>query len=177
MVEASATRVPSLAETSGELRGELRMNESMNRHVSWRAGGPVARAYFPADVEDLSVFMKTLATDEPVLFVGLGSNLLVRDGGFAGTVIFTHKALKTLRIEEGGEIYAEAGVAAPKLARFAGRHEREGAEFLAGIPGTVGGALAMNAGCYGSQTWRVSCMCAHSTEVGRSRYASRTILK
>jgi UDP-N-acetylmuramate dehydrogenase len=91
---------------------------------------------------------------EPVCVVGLGSNLLVRDGGLRGTVIFTHGALKEIRFE-GNAIYAEAGVPSPKLARFAALHERVGAEFMAGIPGTVGGALTMNAGCYGGETWGI----------------------
>ena len=86
--------------------------------------------------------------------VGLGSNLLVRDGGYRGTVILMHSA--ELRPEmRDARIYAAAGVAAPKVARFAATHGFAGAEFLAGIPGTVGGALAMNAGCYGSETWDV----------------------
>ncbi|MFA6444768.1 MAG: UDP-N-acetylmuramate dehydrogenase [Sterolibacterium sp.] len=136
-----------------KFRGELRQNEPMARHVSWRAGGPVARAYFPADLDDLADFLRALRHDEPLLFVGLGSNLLVRDGGFHGTVIFTHAKLATLRLESDGSIYAEAGVASPKTARFAANHGLVGAEFLAGIPGTIGGALAMNAGCYVSETW------------------------
>lgn len=126
----------------------------MARHVSWRAGGRAARAYVPADLADLAAFLAALPAQEPVLFVGLGSNLLVRDGGFRGTVILMHGALGEVRME-GNRIYAEAGVAAPKLARFAARHGYEGAEFLAGIPGTVGGALAMNAGCYGAETWQI----------------------
>ncbi|MBP9219657.1 MAG: UDP-N-acetylmuramate dehydrogenase [Sterolibacterium sp.] len=125
----------------------------MARHVSWRAGGRVARAYFPADLADLAAFLATVRHDEPLLFVGLGSNLLVRDGGFDGTVIFTHQALGELRRETDGTIYVAAGVASPKLARFAAREECAGAEFLAGIPGTVGGALAMNAGCHGGEIW------------------------
>jgi UDP-N-acetylmuramate dehydrogenase len=144
-------------ETSG-LRGELRRNESMRRHVSWRAGGIADCTYAPADLDDLSVFLGRLPEQEPILFVGLGSNLLVRDGGFRGTVIFTHRVLARFFLEESAgyaEIYAEAGVASPKVARIAAVHNLEGAEFLAGIPGTVGGALAMNAGCYGSETWEV----------------------
>jgi UDP-N-acetylmuramate dehydrogenase len=86
--------------------------------------------------------------------VGLGSNLLIRDGGFDGTAIFTHGVLDTLRREDDGSFYAEAGVASPKLARFVGNAGCAEAEFLAGIPGTVGGALAMNAGCHGGETWR-----------------------
>ncbi len=136
------------------LRGVLRENESMAGHASWRAGGPVARAYFPADLADLVVFLQGLRPDEPLLMVGLGSNLLVRDGGFDGTAIFTLGVLDTLRREADGSFYAEAGVPSPKLARFVGKQGCAEAEFLAGIPGTVGGALAMNAGCHGGETWR-----------------------
>ncbi len=135
------------------LRGEFRVDLAMAQHVSWRAGGAIARAYFPADRDDLGAFLHNLRHDEPLLFVGLGSNLLVRDGGFDGTAVFTHGALKTLHLEASGLIYAEAGVASPKLARFAANHDFSDAEFLAGVPGTVGGALAMNAGCYGHETW------------------------
>lgn len=144
---------PVRANSWAVLRGELRFNEVMAKHVSWRAGGAAARAYWPADLADLCTFLRLLRHDEPLLFVGLGSNLLVRDGGFDGTVIFTHGILNTLRLESDGLIFAEAGVASPKLARFAANHDLVGAEFLAGIPGTLGGALAMNAGCYGSETW------------------------
>ena len=142
-------------QTSG-LRGELRRNEPMRTHISWRAGGVADRTYAPADLDDLGVFLGRLPEREPILFVGLGSNLLVRDGGFRGTVVFTHRVLGRFFLEEAvgyAEIYAEAGVASPKVARFAAVHNLAGAEFLAGIPGTVGGALAMNAGCYGAETW------------------------
>jgi UDP-N-acetylmuramate dehydrogenase len=144
-------------QTEADLRGELRRNEPMARYVSWRAGGVADRAYFPADLADLRTFLGAAAADEPICFVGLGSNLLVRDGGFRGTVIFTHRALAGLRLLEypTGGIYAEAGVASPKVARFAAMHDLTGAEFLAGIPGTVGGALAMNAGCFGGETWEI----------------------
>ena len=136
------------------LRGELKANEPMARHVSWRAGGPAARCYAPADLDDLSAFLRQLPAAEPLLFVGLGSNLLVRDGGFAGTVVLTHAAARHPELV-AGRVYAEAGVASPKVARFAARHDLAGAEFLAGVPGTVGGALAMNAGCYGGETWEI----------------------
>ena len=137
-----------------KLRGELRENEPMGRHVSWRTGGRADRFYAPADVHDLGAFLRQLPEREPLLFVGLGSNLLVRDGGFRGTAVLMHAA--SLRPElRDGTIYADAGVASPKVARFAAMHRLEGAEFLAGIPGTVGGALAMNAGCYGGETWDI----------------------
>jgi UDP-N-acetylmuramate dehydrogenase len=136
------------------LRGELKANEPMARHVSWRAGGPAARFYAPADLDDLAAFLRQLPPAEPLLFVGLGSNLLVRDGGYAGTVVLTHAAGRHPQLIAGC-LYAEAGVASPKVARFAARHDLAGAEFLAGVPGTVGGALAMNAGCYGGETWEI----------------------
>ncbi len=136
------------------LRGSLRLNEPMAKHVSWRAGGIAGRAYVPADRADLAAFLTTLPKGEQVCFVGLGSNLLVRDGGFHGTVVLMHSPHGAMRLE-GDLIRAEAAVACPKVARFAATHGFEGAEFLAGVPGTVGGALAMNAGCYGSETWDV----------------------
>jgi len=138
------------------LRGQWAAHVSMARHVSWRAGGVARRTYTPADLDDLAAMLAQLPADEPVLFAGLGSNLLVRDGGFNGTVVFLHAALNTLRIETqpdvGDVIYAEAGVASPKVARFAANAGCDAA-FMAGIPGTVGGAIAMNAGCYGAETW------------------------
>jgi UDP-N-acetylmuramate dehydrogenase len=137
-----------------ELRGEMRVDEPMARHVSWRAGGAVARAYFPADLADLAEFLRRLRPDEALLAVGLGSNLLVRDGGFDGTVVFTHGMLNVLRQEPDRLIYVEVGVASPKVARFTANLNLLGAEFLAGIPGTFGGALAMNAGCYGGEIWQ-----------------------
>ncbi len=136
------------------LRGELRENEPMARHVSWRAGGPARRFYVPADLNDLSKFLKQLPHEEPILFVGLGSNLLVREGGWRGTVVLMHRPAKH-PVTENGLIYAEAGVACPKVARFAAMQSLGSAEFLSGIPGTVGGALAMNAGCYGGETWDI----------------------
>ena len=134
------------------LRGELRENEPMARHVSWRAGGPARRFYIPADAQDLSAFLKQLPAEEQILFVGLGSNLLVREGGWPGTVVLTHRPAKHPDMKEG-LVYADAGVACPKVARFAAMQRLGSAEFLSGIPGTVGGALAMNAGCYGGETW------------------------
>jgi UDP-N-acetylmuramate dehydrogenase len=134
------------------LRGELRTDVDMSCHVSWRAGGRVQRLYQPADLADLGVFLRSVPATEPLLAIGLGSNLLVRDGGLRGTVLLLHGALSELCLE-GGLAYAQAGVPGAKLARFAALHNLQGAEFFAGIPGTVGGMLAMNAGCYGSETW------------------------
>ncbi len=147
--------------TRTPLRGMLLENEPMSRHVSWKAGGRADRFYTPADMEDLCAFLAGLPADESILIIGLGSNLLLRDGGFRGTVIHLHGCLNQLRLEGRqqngaiGILYAEAGVASPKVARFSANHGLIGAEFLAGIPGTVGGALAMNAGCYGRETWEI----------------------
>jgi len=141
-------------QSSTSLRGELRLDEPMARHSSWRAGGRAKRTYTPADLDDLACFLKGLPADEPITFLGLGSNTLVRDGGYAGTVVLMHSARRHAELD-GGLVYADAGVACPKVARFAALNGRSGAEFLAGIPGSMGGALAMNAGCYGSETWDV----------------------
>ena len=136
------------------LRGELRHRVAMSKHTSWRAGGLADRTYQPADLADLQVFLRGLPASEPVYTVGLGSNLLVRDGGLRGTVLLLHGALKELRMDNANTIYVEAGVPGAKLARFAAAHNLTGAAFFAGIPGTLGGMLAMNAGCYGSETWQ-----------------------
>jgi UDP-N-acetylmuramate dehydrogenase len=137
------------------LRGRWLDQEPMSRHTSWRAGGAAQRSYVPADLDDLAAMLRGLPPQEPVIVVGLGSNLLVRDGGYAGTVVFVHGVLGDIALAGPGEIDAAAGVASPKVARFAAMHDLAGAEFLAGIPGTVGGALAMNAGCHGGETWRI----------------------
>ena len=135
------------------LRGTLRQQVDMSKHTSWRAGGTAERMFQPADLDDLLVFLRGLPADEPLYAVGLGSNLLVRDGGLRGTVLLLHGTLSGLHLEMDGSIYAEAGVPGAKLARFAALHNLQGAEFFAGIPGSLGGMLAMNAGCYGSETW------------------------
>lgn len=128
-------------------------NEPLARYTSWRVGGPADRLVLADSVEHLQQFLEQLSASEPLTFIGLGSNLLVRDGGVRGTVVVMHQALQALEMQ-GERIYADAGVTCAKLARFAASQNRAGAEFMAGIPGTVGGALAMNAGCYGGETWQ-----------------------
>jgi len=141
------------AESMPGLRGELSSDEPMSAHTSWRVGGPADQCYRPADLEDLQQFLATLANDEALTWVGLGSNLLVRDGGIRGTVILPFGGLDTLELIDADRVRAGAGVACAKVARFAARAGLTGAEFLAGIPGTMGGALAMNAGAFGGETW------------------------
>jgi UDP-N-acetylmuramate dehydrogenase len=135
------------------LRGTLARNVSLARHTTWRAGGHADLLYAPAGRDDLAAFLRALPPALPVTVLGLGSNVLVRDGGIRGAVVLMHDPGAVLAVADG-LIYADAGVASPKLARFAAMHGCAEGEFLAGIPGTVGGALAMNAGCYGGETWR-----------------------
>jgi UDP-N-acetylmuramate dehydrogenase len=137
------------------LHGVLRRREPMSRHTSWRVGGPADRFYEPAGIDDLATFLATLPAGEPVHWVGLGSNLLVRDGGVRGTVIMLSGRLNGLERIGEATIRAEAGVASAKLARFSVAQGLRGAEFLAGVPGTIGGALAMNAGAFGGETWNI----------------------
>lgn len=128
-------------------------NEPMSRHTSWRAGG-VARRYVQASsLTALATYIATLDSDEKLLWLGLGSNLLVRDGGFDGTVIVTQGVMTQLEMIGDNRVYVGSGVPSAKLARFCGKHRLAGAEFLAGIPGLVGGALAMNAGAFGGEAW------------------------
>jgi UDP-N-acetylmuramate dehydrogenase len=134
------------------LRGELKRDVPLARYTSWRAGGPADWFFRPADRDDLAMFVRQLPASMPLWVLGLGSNTLVRDGGVRGAVVVMHDPGAALAVADG-LVYAEAGLASPKVARMAARLGCEGAEFLAGIPGTVGGALAMNAGCYGGETW------------------------
>lgn len=137
------------------IRGELRCDEPMAEHNSWRAGGRADRFFLPADLEDLQTFLRQLPPGEPLLWVGLGSNLLVRDGGVRGTVICTCNRLKQLSLVSAGRVEVQAGVPCAHVAKFCAEQGYVGAEFLAGIPGTMGGALAMNAGAFGGETWNL----------------------
>jgi UDP-N-acetylmuramate dehydrogenase len=136
-----------------ELRGSLRQAESMARHTSWRVGGPAKTFFQPEDLDDLVVFLRDLPADEPLYWIGLGSNLLVRDGGLNGTVIAT-SGLNQLEFLDHHQVRVGVGVASPKLARLTAKQGLHGLEFLCGIPGSVGGALALNAGALGSEMWQ-----------------------
>jgi UDP-N-acetylmuramate dehydrogenase len=134
------------------LRGQLKFNEPLARHTSWRVGGIAQQFYRPADVEDLAEFLSQLSPVEPIMWLGLGSNLLVRDGGIQGTVISTAGTLQQMSID-GNTMTAEVGVYCSKLAKQAAKAGLKGAAFWAGIPGTFGGSLAMNAGAHQAETW------------------------
>lgn len=141
--------------------GLLLNNEPLARHTSWRVGGAADRYFEPESREDLVTFVRSLPADEPILWIGLGSNLLVRDAGVRGTVIALHGALDQLKKSGDTEIFVEAGVHCARMAKFAVGEKMAGAGFFAGIPGTVGGALAMNAGAHGGETWNA----VHEVEV------------
>lgn len=146
MTSPSASYIP---------RGELLIDEPMSKHTSWRVGGPADQFFVPADRDDLIQFLIHLEPNVEVTWIGLGSNLLVRDGGIRGVVIATHGCFNQIERVNQNRIYIESGVPGAKIARFSVRHDLTGAEFFAGIPGTFGGALAMNAGAFGSETWDV----------------------
>ena len=153
------------------LRGKLAHGVPLAKHTSWRTGGPADTLFVPADRDDLAAFLRQLPAAEPLTVLGLGSNTLVRDGGVRGTVVVLHNPGAAVAVVDG-LVYADAALASPKLARFAANHGCAEAEFLAGIPGSVGGALAMNAGCYGGETWRYGARVEVVTRDGR--FAVRT---
>jgi UDP-N-acetylmuramate dehydrogenase len=135
------------------LLGELAYNEPLSNYNTWRVGGPAKCLFKPKDISSLQKFLQQLPKTEPILWLGLGSNSLISDQGFEGTVILTQGCLKSLEQVEPNLVRAEAGVSCAQLARFCARQGLVDAEFWAGIPGTFGGALRMNAGCYQSETW------------------------
>ena len=143
----------SAVQIGGEFEGRVLRGEPMSKHTSWRVGGPADAWFTPRDVTDLSAFLRTLPADLPVTWVGLGSNLLVRDGGIRGAVISVHGILNALERVGPDRVRAEAGVACARLGRQCVKWLLGPADFFAGIPGTVGGALAMNAGAWGGETW------------------------
>ncbi|MEL7185758.1 MAG: UDP-N-acetylmuramate dehydrogenase [Pseudomonadota bacterium] len=135
------------------VQGDLRFDEPMSRHTSWRVGGPADVFFVPANVDDLSLFLAGLDEDTPIFWHGVGSNLLVRDGGIRGVVISASKMLRDLERVDTWLVRAGAGLPCTQLARQCIRWGLGPSEFFAGIPGTVGGALAMNAGAHGGETW------------------------
>ncbi len=144
---------------SPEFSARVLHDVPLSKHTSWHVGGPAELFFTPRDVSDLSAFIRQLPPDLPLLWVGLGSNLLVRDGGVRGAVISTHGALGQLERVSATRIYVGAGVPCARIARQCVKWGLGPAEFFAGIPGTLGGALAMNAGAWDGETWR------HVTEV------------
>ncbi len=145
-----------------DARGQLRVNEPMSKHTSWRTGGVADYFYYPSDKQDLVSLIKRLPEKTQVHWIGLGSNLLVRDGGVEGIVICTSKGLNRIEMMPSGRVYVESGVSCSRVARTTARNKLSGVEFLAGVPGSFGGALVMNAGAFGGETWewveRIECI-------------------
>ena len=139
---------------SAEFSARVRRDEPLSRHTSWHVGGPAEVFFNPRDRAELAAFLGAVPAEVAIHFIGLGSNLLVRDGGLKGIVISTHGTLDALERLDDTTVRAEAGVACARIARACIKWGLGPAEFFAGIPGTLGGALAMNAGAFGGETWR-----------------------
>lgn len=136
-----------------KLRGKLLWNEPLVDYTTWRVGGPADALYKPADIDDLVQFLHACPSSVPLVWLGLGSNSLIKDGGVPGIVIVTQGCLNDMRQIAPDLVRVEAGVSCAKMARFCTRNHLTGGEFWAGIPGTMGGALRMNAGCFHKETW------------------------
>ena len=134
------------------LGGDLYFDHSLKELNSWRTGGRCDCFYMPSGIEDFAFFLSHCIDDKPVTCIGLGSNILVRDGGVRGVVISLRDKFGEITHSDN-IVYAQAGVTCAKLARYCARHGLAGLEFIVGVPGTVGGALAMNAGAFGSEIW------------------------
>ncbi|MCP3852703.1 MAG: UDP-N-acetylmuramate dehydrogenase, partial [Gammaproteobacteria bacterium] len=164
MIQSELQTILQSAKDNGLLKGSLKLNESLSRYTTWRIGGEAECFYQPENEADLQRVIKLLPEETFIYWLGLGSNLLVRDGGVKGLIIYTNGVLNDLSIEcsdDGLEcqIKAGVGVACAIFARKSANKGINGAEFLSGIPGTIGGALAMNAGAFGGETW------SHVTQV------------
>lgn len=138
-----------------QVRGIIKRDEPMKKHTSWQTGGCVDCYFKPADLDDLYDFLTQIPRDEPLFWIGLGSNLLVRDKGFRGTIIAIYQGLNDTHLYNETYMHVGAGVTCAKIARISAKSGLTGGEFLAGIPGTIGGALAMNAGAFGNETWDI----------------------
>lgn len=173
-----------LLQIDAQFLPRVAFDEPMSRHTTWHVGGPADVFFSPRDRADLKAFLGRLPPETPVFFVGLGSNLLVRDGGIRGVVIETHGALAQLERRGEREVYCEAGVPCARIARQCIKWQLGPADFFAGIPGTFGGALFMNAGAFGGETWphvrSVEVIDRHGVERTRSaseyRYGYRHIV-
>lgn len=140
--------------TENNIRGSLLFDEPMSKHTSWRTGGKAKQYFVAKDIEDLSIMLQSLAGNEEIFWLGLGSNTLVRDGGFPGIVIAMQGVATQLSLNAEGNVEVGASVTCAKLAKFCAKNKLKGGEFFAGIPGLLGGAIAMNAGAFGGETWR-----------------------
>ena len=133
------------------LKGRLREDVSLKDYNTWKIGGKAEYFFEPSDIKDLKLFLELLQ-NTPITFLGNGSNVLIRDGGISGCVICLKNTLNNYFVKDEEYIF-EAGLSCMKMAQITARENYEGLEHLCGIPGSLGGALAMNAGCYGGNIW------------------------
>lgn len=166
------TICPAVIEPIATVQGELLLGERLADYTTWRVGGLAKCLYKPKDVADLALFLKQLPLDEALLWLGLGSNSLIKDTGFSGTVILTQGCLNEMTLLTPTLVRVEAGVSCAKMARFCARNNLSGGEFWAGIPGTMGGALKMNAGCFQAETWDLVVAVETMTRSGEIRQRS-----
>jgi len=146
----AAARSPSLLESLPAVRGRLSANVALAKVTWFGVGGPAEVLFKPADTDDLAQFLKAKPADVPVTVIGVGSNVLVRDGGIPGVVVRLGRAFATIKVKET-HVLCGAGGLDGHVARAAQDAAIAGLEFLCGIPGTMGGALRMNAGAYGAE--------------------------
>ena len=151
-----------------EALGKVFFNYSLKKHTSWWVGGDADCCFFPRDKQALLEALKQNLLPKPITLLGLGSNVLVRDRGVRGTVCITLSCLNDLSMLPDGRVYAGAGVTCAKFARFCAREGLGGAAFFSGVPGTIGGALAMNAGAFGGETWTHVDECEVVDESGKA---------
>src|SRR5581483_819803 len=144
--------VPELQARTPQLRGRLLANQSLAELTWFRVGGPAQVLFMPEDEADLAYLLAQLPAEIPVIVIGLGSNLIVRDGGVAGIVIRLGRGFSEVKIEPGWRVRAGAAVPDVKVARAAQEAGISGLSFLRGIPGAIGGALRMKGGAYGRET-------------------------
>jgi UDP-N-acetylmuramate dehydrogenase len=150
----------------------LHYNIALSEYTTWRVGGPAKCLYQPDNIEDLNYFLRSLPPEEKIFWLGLGSNLLIRDTGFEGTVLLMRGTLNKMSWVKDTIVRIEAGAPCGSAARFCARLGLTGIEFLAGVPGTMGGALAMNAGAHGGETWQFVSQCETIDRQGNMRLRS-----
>jgi UDP-N-acetylmuramate dehydrogenase len=172
---ALATSTPHLIDRLPRPRGRLTADAALGPQTWFRAGGPAEVLFRPADVEDLATFMAALPSDVPVTVLGVGSNILVRDGGVKGVVIRLLRGFTGISVE-GHEIVAGAGALDLNVALTARDHALAGLEFLSGIPGTIGGALRMNAGAYEGDLAQVLVLAQAVDRAGKVHEVSATAM-
>ena len=141
-----------LIEITKKIKGQSLFNEPLSKYTSWKVGGSADIFFIPQSRNDLSDFLKS-NHDKPITWLGNGTNILVRDGGIRGAVIATKKSLNEIKKEENNACRVEVGASCMDLALFAEKNELGPAAFFSGIPGSIGGALVMNAGSFGHETW------------------------